>query len=112
MALVRLDYINIGILNPALCGEIFAEIGERDGLIYLALHELLIVLAYGAIGIRVTDQETKLDISVRLSISIDILRTESYNLGRRNSRQLCRHAIPSEGNGSYRGRAAHDLNLS
>ena len=43
---------------------------------------------------------------MRLSIAVDVLRMQSHNLGSGNTGELCRHAVATECNGSYRGRTA------
>src|SRR4030095_3224292 len=94
--------------NPTVCGEILAEIGARHRLVRLALDERQIGFANNTIGVGVRDKETKRNISMGLPIAVDVLRMESYDLGRRNARELCGHAVATECNGSHRGRAAND----
>ena len=109
---VNLHHIQIGILDPTVWDEILAEIGACHRLVQLALDERLIGFVNNTTGVGVGDKETKQNISMRLTIAVDVLHMESYNLGRRNARKLCRHAVATKGNGSYRGRAARDRNLA
>src|SRR5258705_13862966 len=49
---------------------------------------------------------------MRLSVTVDVLRVESHDLGTSHTGELCRHGIATEGNGSNRGRATQDRNLA
>ena len=109
---VHLHHIEIRIPDPTVWDEILAEIGACHRLVQLALDERLIGFVNDTTGVGVGDKETKRNISMRLTIAVDVLHMESYNLGRCNARKLCRHAVATKGNGSYRGRAANDCNLA
>ena len=106
MAPVSLDYLNVRIFDPTVCVEILAEIGACYGLVQLTSNQRLIGPANHPIRVGVAYKETKLDVPMRLSITVDILRMESYNLCAGHPGELCGHAVAAEGNGSYRGRAA------
>jgi hypothetical protein len=74
---VGLHSIDVLAIDPAVCGDILTEIGARHRLTYLALDQSLIGFANNAIGVCVTDKETKLDVAVRLAVAVDVLRAES-----------------------------------
>src|SRR4029077_8142205 len=85
VALVGLDHINVGSLDPPVCVEILSEVGACHGLVQLTLNERHIGLGNRTVGVRVTHEEAKRNVSMRLSVAVDVLRMQSHNLGTGNT---------------------------
>src|SRR5262245_66466103 len=112
MASVSFDHISVRVLDPAVGGQVLAEVGASDGLVQLPLDQVLIRLGHAAIAIGVADEEAKLNIAMGLVIAVDILRMQSYHLSRRDTGKLCGHAVAAESNGSNGGCSGRDSNLT
>ena len=89
------NQLRVDVLNLAVYGNILTEIRIGYGLAFLSFNQLHVWLKNDAIAVGVTDQETKLDIAVRLTVAVNILWTESHNLGRSHPSNLCDHAVPA-----------------
>src|SRR5438046_1153891 len=103
MAFIGLGYLNVRTLDPSVCVEILAEIGARHGLVQLTLNERLIGPANPAISVGVAGEEAEGNISMGLSVAVDVLRMQSYNLCAGHTSELGRHAVAAKCNGSDGG---------
>ena len=106
VASVGADYTNVRPPDPTVCVEILPEIGACHGLVQLTLNERLIGPVNQTTSVRVTHEEAKQNVSMRLSVTVDVLRMQSHNLCSGNTGELCRHAVATECNWSDRGRPA------
>src|SRR5438876_1091118 len=112
MAPVGLDRLEVWSIHCTAQIDVVAEVAGSDRLAPVGLKLLLVRSVNDAIAVDVGRQETKRNVSMRLSIAIDVLCVESHNLSTGHTCKLCRHAVTAEGNGSYRSRAADDSNLA
>ena len=85
VALVGLEYINVGSLDPPVCVEVLSEVGACHGLVQLTLNERQIGLGNQTVGVRVTHEETKRNVTMGLSVAVDVLRVQSHDLGARHT---------------------------
>ncbi|PYK25753.1 MAG: hypothetical protein DME59_09535, partial [Verrucomicrobia bacterium] len=80
MAPVGLDRLEVWSIHYTAQIDIVAEIGGRDWLAPVGLKLLQVRSVDDAIAVDVGRQETKRNVSMRLSIAIDVLCVESHNL--------------------------------
>ena len=74
--------------------------------------ELQLEPSIHAARIGVSCQETEWHVSVRLSVAVNVLCVESYNLDAGYTGELCCHAVTAEGNCPDRGRSAQNCNFA
>ena len=100
MASVDLDYIQVRIFDPTVSRQILTEISARHWLIQLAFDQCLVRLGHTPITVGVTLQEPKRDVTMGLSIAVDVLGMQSQDLLITDPGELGDHAIATEGDRS------------
>lgn len=105
MALVSPHNLNVPACDPTVSVQVVAEVGARHGLVELVLNRSLIGSTYGPVGIRITSEETKTNISVWHAIAVDILHPQNDCLSSSDTGELRCHAVTVEANRSDRGGA-------
>ena len=97
MTFVGFNDLNVVILYPSVGIEVVTEVGACDWLTHLALHLSLVSFFNSSTGVRITRQETKGYIPMRLTIAIDILHAQNNVFGWRYAGNPRDQTIATEG---------------